>query len=93
MCSYGRSLLLLIILIGKESMSNFNPFLNMYCQFWMVPNMFGTGTPYFAPVAMYPQFVQPQTVIPSVNASQDASTAKLAETPPKPEEKIKMKTA
>ena len=43
-------------------MNNFNPYLGMYYQFWMVPNTMSTVNPYYTSVAMYPQFMQPQPV-------------------------------
>lgn len=39
---------------------NFNPYGNYCYQFWMVPNMVSTATPYYAPVVVYPQLVQPR---------------------------------
>jgi hypothetical protein len=43
-------------------MNNFNPYLGMYYQFWMVPNTLSTSNAYFTPVPMYPQFMQSQPV-------------------------------
>lgn len=38
-------------------MNNFNPFNNMYCQFWVLPNYVQPRTTYFAPVVFYPQII------------------------------------
>lgn len=60
-------------------MNNFNPFTQMFCQFWMPQNMLATPTPYYTPVIMYPQFVQQQAVNPIVHVSQPITAPVLEE--------------
>lgn len=67
-------------------MNNFNPYLNMFCQIWVVPNMVGNGAQFYAPIAMYPQFAQPQLPNPIGNLPEVNSTANLPEIKPKTEE-------
>ena len=55
----------------------------MYYQIWMVPNMAGNGTQFFAPIAVYPQFVQPQPANPAIHVPEPDSTANLPEIKPK----------
>lgn len=40
-------------------MNNFNPFMGMYYQIWVVPGMMPNGNTFYSPVSMYPQIVQP----------------------------------
>jgi hypothetical protein len=51
-------------------MNNFNPYLGMICQFWVVPNMMGNGGAFYTPVTMFPQFVQPQPSNPIIIPSE-----------------------
>ena len=67
-------------------MNTFTPYVNMYYQFWMVPNATGNEAQYYNTIIMYPQFVQPQPSIPTDIVPEVESTANLPEIKPKTEE-------
>lgn len=47
-------------------MSSYNPYMGMYYQIWMMPNMFANGSSYYTPIPIYPQIVPTQTIAPTV---------------------------
>lgn len=48
-------------------MNNYNPYMGMYYQIWMMPNMFANGGSYYTPIPIYPQIVPTTTINAPVN--------------------------
>ena len=58
-------------------MNNFNPFVGMYYQFWMMPDMYGNTTQLYSPIPIYPQFSQNQTINSTVNLATNEEEKKM----------------